>query len=115
VRRSVRDLTIHTFAAASLLIAQPYTLAAPPSTPHRTVLTRVPPVYPELARRMHVVGEVVIRVVILPNGTVSETHVESGHALLRQAAEDAVHHWRFASAPGHNSSEYIVAVVFEGE
>ena len=65
--------------------------------------------------REHGCGEVIIRVVILPDGTVSETHVESGHPLLRQAAEDAVHRWRFASAPGPDPSEYIVAVAFEGK
>jgi TonB family protein len=111
VRRFLRDLTISVCAAALLLMAQPYTLAAPPSTPHRAILSRVAPLYPVLARRMRVAGNVTIRAVVLPNGAVSDIQVESGHALLRQAAGDAVRLWRFAA--DSNSSECIVSVVFE--
>jgi TonB family protein len=113
VRPFVRDLTIYVFAGATLLFAQPYTMAAPPSAAHRAILTRVTPIYPELARRMHICGQVTVRAIILPSGAVSETHVESGHALLRQAAEYAVHRWRFASAPGSDPSELIVNVLFD--
>ena len=76
----------------------------------RPILVRTPPTYPELARRMHVSGAVVVRIDIEPDGTVAETHVESGHALLRRAAEDAVRHWRFA--PGPESSISLVTVSF---
>ena len=93
------------------MVAQPYMLAAPPSTEHRAVLTRVPPLYPVLARRMHVAGIVTVRAIVVPNGTVSEISVEAGHALLRQAALDAVRLWRFAADP--SSSECIVSVEFE--
>jgi TonB family protein len=74
-------------------------LAAAPDPEHRAVITRVPPVYPELAHRMGITGTVVVHVTILPNGTVSDAHVESGHKLLAPAAEQAVHQWRFATAP----------------
>ncbi|GAC1427754.1 MAG: hypothetical protein NVSMB62_25700 [Acidobacteriaceae bacterium] len=84
---------------------------APPD-PHRNILVRVPPAYPELARRMHVSGYVVMVVDVRHNGTVSETHVESGHAMLRQAAEDAVRRWRFAPGP---EAEISVAVMFNPE
>ena len=78
---------------------------------HRPVLVRMPPEYPELARRMHVSGDVTLRVEIQPNGSVTEARAESGHALLRQAATDAVLHWRFAPAP--ESSVQIIAVSFK--
>jgi TonB family protein len=85
--------------------------AAPdPVNEHRAIITRVPPVYPELARRMGVSGSVMVHVTILPNGTVSETHVESGHKLLAPAAEQAVHQWRFATAP--DSTVMNIEVVF---
>lgn len=111
MQRLVRNLTMQLFAIAALMSAPHHAQAAPPAVPHRAVLIRVSPAYPELARRMHIFGAVTIRAVILPNGTVSETYVESGHALLRQAAADAVRQWRFAPAP--DSSECIVAVGFE--
>jgi TonB family protein len=84
--------------------------AAASDPEHRAIITRVPPVYPELARRMGVSGSVMVHVTILPNGTVSETHVESGHKLLAPAAEQAVHQWRFATAP--DSTVMNIEVVF---
>jgi TonB family protein len=77
---------------------------------HRAVVSRVAPTYPELARRMHVSGKVVLMVTIQPNGTVSATKVESGHALLAAAAQDAVSRWRFA--PDTEASESEVEVNF---
>ncbi len=75
---------------------------------HRAVVTRVPPVYPELAHRMHVGGKVVLLVQIQADGTVSDTKVESGHALLTSAAQDAVKRWRFAPNPEPSESEVEV-------
>jgi TonB family protein len=71
----------------------------------RAIVSRVSPTYPELARRMHVAGTVVLLVTIQPDGKVSATKVESGHALLVPAAQDAVSRWRFAPAPEASESE----------
>jgi TonB family protein len=75
---------------------------------HRAVVSRVSPQFPELARRMHLSGTVVLLVTIQPDGTVSSTKVESGHALLAPAAQDAVSHWRFAPNPSVSESEIEV-------
>src|ERR1700678_3752612 len=75
---------------------------------HRAIVSRVSPTYPELARRMHVSGKVMLLVTVQPDGTVSSTKVESGHALLVQAAQDAVIHWRFAPNPEVSESEIEV-------
>jgi TonB family protein len=74
----------------------------------RAVVSRVTPAYPELARRMHVTGKVVLLVTIQADGKVSATKVESGHALLAPAAQDAVSRWRFAPAPEASESEIDV-------
>lgn len=76
----------------------------------RRAVTRVPPVYPELARRMHVSGTVVLRLTIQPDGSVSDAKVESGHALLCPAAQDAVKRWKFE--PGSDTSDMTVDVNF---
>jgi len=65
----------------------------------RRAINKVAPVYPELARRMHLSGTVVMQVTIQPDGSVSETKVESGHALLATAAQQAVKQWKFESGP----------------
>jgi TonB family protein len=111
MHRPTRHAILHAIAVASVLIAQPRMHAEPPVEAHRAIVTRVSPVYPELAKRMGVSGSVTIRVTVLPNGTVSETRIEAGHPLLRPAAEEAVRRWRFAADP--NSSDCIVSVAFE--
>ena len=83
--------------------------ASPPS--HRTVITRVPPVYPELARRMRLTGTVTLRIVVQPNGTVSEIHIESGHPILGAAAQEAVARWRFSTGP--DPTTIHIDVVFD--
>jgi len=102
---------MHAVAASSLLIAAESIFAAPPAEARRAVVVRVQPVYPELAKRMGISGIVTLRAIVLPDGTVSETHIENGHALLRQAAVEAVRHWRFTTDP--SASECIVSVGFE--
>jgi TonB family protein len=96
--------------AAALGLCAAAAFAAP--TP-RAIVSRVPPAYPELARRMHVSGKVVLLVTIQADGKVSGTKVESGHALLAPAAQDAVSRWRFA--PGPEASESEVDVNFTGD
>ena len=77
---------------------------------HRTGVSRVAPTYPELAKRMRIGGKVVLVVTIQPDGTVSGTKVQSGHALLVPAAEDAVKRWHFN--PNSEVSETEVEVAF---
>jgi TonB family protein len=60
---------------------------------------------------MHVGGVVVVHVTIQPNGTVSDTKVESGHPLLAAAAQDAVRRWRYAAST--DVSEGTVEVKFD--
>jgi len=65
----------------------------------RKVKTKTAPLYPELAKRMNVVGKVKIEVVITPDGHVKSTRVVGGHPLLVQACQDAVKEWKFVTAP----------------
>jgi TonB family protein len=82
---------------------------------HRAIVSRTAPAYPELAKRMHVGGKVVLLVSIKADGTVSATKVESGHALLAPAAQDAVTHWHFAPAPEASDSEIEVNFNIDGQ
>jgi len=82
---------------------------------HRAIVSRVAPVYPELARRMHIGGRVVLLVSVDANGNVSSTKVESGHALLAPAAEEAVKRWHFAPNPEPTVSEIDVNFDMDGQ
>lgn len=63
----------------------------------RKVQKRVQPIYPELAKRMHVGGIVRISATVAPDGSVTEVKTLSGSRLLSPAAEDAVKKWKFVA------------------
>ena len=66
---------------------------------HRKVTTRVPPVYPELARHLSITGVVKIEVTVSTNGSIKNTKLVGGHPVLASAALDAVKRWRFEAGP----------------
>lgn len=57
------------------------------------IVTKVPPIYPDLAKRARVSGVVQLSAVIAKDGTVQQLNVVSGPPLLIQAALDAVKQW----------------------
>jgi TonB family protein len=59
------------------------------------LIHKVKPVYPELARRARVAGEVVLRITIDEEGKVGFVAVEKGHPLLTGAAVSAVKEWQY--------------------
>jgi TonB family protein len=65
----------------------------------RKVQSRVAPVYPDLARKLHLRGVVKLIVVIAPDGQVKSTEVIGGNPVLTQAAIDAVRKWKYEPAP----------------
>jgi TonB family protein len=66
------------------------------STDTRQALTRpVRPEYPLLARQMRVQGAVVLLVFIDKDGSIENLQIESGPAILADAARAAVKQWRF--------------------
>lgn len=71
----------------------------------RKVRTKVTPVYPELARKMNVVGTVKIEITVGANGVVKNTKVIGGHPLLVNAALDAIKRWKFE--PGDETTQVI--------
>jgi TonB family protein len=77
----------------------------------RKVLTRVAPAYPEMAKRMHVSGEVHVDATVSADGHVEKAKATSGHPMLALAAQDAVARWKFA--PGSETSVVPVVVNFQ--
>jgi TonB family protein len=64
----------------------------------RRARSKVQPTYPELARRMSIIGTVKIEVVVAPSGTVKDARVIGGHPVLASSALDAARKWRFEPA-----------------
>ena len=93
-------------------IREPARPPDPPQPPPRTVekvkpllisstvlqgkaIERAVPVYPELAKRIRLHGEVSTEVIISPEGRVESVRVVSGHPMFVPSAIDAARRWRF--------------------
>jgi periplasmic protein TonB len=59
------------------------------------LIYKVQPLYPAIARAMHLTGTVGLRAVIATDGSVRQVEVISGNALLVQPAVAAVREWRY--------------------
>lgn len=70
---------------------------------NRKIKVKIPPTYPELARRINLRGSVKLLVVVLPNGNVKDTKVMGGNPILVNAAVDALKKWKFEPAPDESS------------
>lgn len=60
-----------------------------------SLIRRVEPVYPPLARSARIQGAVVLAAIISKAGSIEHLQVLSGHPLLVSAAVDAVSQWRY--------------------
>lgn len=94
---------------ASLVSAQGVSAQA---NSERKVASRVAPIYPELAKKMHIRGVVKVEAVVRPNGSVKSTRVVGGNPVLVEAAIDAVGKWKFEPAQGETTE--MVQLTFEG-
>jgi TonB family protein len=96
---SLRKLGAILVAAAMLSMAAGVRAQqAAPSDIVRRAKSKVAPVYPELARKMNIIGTVKVEVVVAPNGSVKDAKVVGGHPVLAGAALDAVKKWKFEPA-----------------
>jgi len=111
MRKSLLFLAVMVVMTASTLAGAQ---SAPTTTnSDRKVASRVSPVYPELAKKMHIHGVVKVEVIVRPNGTVKSTRVLGGNPVLVDAAQDAVGKWKFDTAQGETTE--VVQVSFEGQ
>jgi TonB family protein len=72
--------------------------ALPAHADDRRVEKRVPPVYPEVAKRMGITGVVHVEATVAPDGSVTAARATNGNKMLSLAAEDAVKRWKFVPA-----------------
>ena len=92
---------------ASLLLV----ITAPVYGQDRESIHKVPPIYPEMAKRMHITGTVKVIATVDPAGGVSNAISDSGNKVLAQAAIDAVKRWKFA--PGQGTATVVVQINFD--
>jgi general secretion pathway protein A len=80
------------------LLAPPTALPTGGQVKQARLLSSVSPLYPPLAKNVHVAGDVRIDALVGATGHVSTMKVVSGPALLRQAAVDALGQWKYEPA-----------------
>jgi len=76
------------------------TLSVTARAEDRAVKSKVSPIYPDIARRLHTEGTVNIIATVDAGGNVVDAKAAGGNALLRPAAEDAVRKWKFDGGSG---------------
>jgi TonB family protein len=103
-----RFLAVVALAGMALL---PAMVVSAQARVERKATTKVAPVYPDLARRMHVQGSVKLEVVVKADGGVKSTRVIGGNPVLIQAATEAVQQWKFQSSPAETTE--IVQLTFQ--
>jgi TonB family protein len=111
VGKRVLILLVAALVALTSNLAAQSSSSAPASD--RKVASKVPPVYPELAKKMHIHGIVRVEAVVRPNGAVKTTRVLGGNPVLVDAALDAVGKWKFESAQTETTE--VVQVAFDTE
>jgi protein TonB len=79
----------------------------------RAIVSRVVPIYPELARKVNLEGTVKLQVTVAPNGTVKSAQAVGGSPVLVKAAEDAIYKWRWI--PAKQESKELVEIRFRPE
>jgi TonB family protein len=77
----------------------------------RKVKTSVKPVYPDVARQMHITGTVRLEATVAADGKVRDTRVVGGSPLLAQEATNAVKKWKYEEAP--KETVEVVEVVYQ--
>jgi TonB family protein len=67
----------------------------PPADASKSLISKVNPVYPPLARQARIQGTVVMKVAIGTSGDIQHIQLVSGHPMLAPAAIEAVKQWKY--------------------
>jgi len=102
-RRIVR--TILTLLLFLTPVAIFHSFGESPDKPHRKVVMKVDPEYPEFLRTGRYEGYVVVEATVLPNGSVSNVDIKRGNPMLAQYATKAVLKWKYAPGPNQTVEE----------
>jgi TonB family protein len=87
-----KQIGVNLKAGAALLVG-----AADAALDTSSVITKVPPVYPAIARQMSITGTVEVNITVDDSGKVTEALAVNGPAMLRASAEAAIKQWKFKS------------------
>ena len=113
MRRQICAVLLACCVGSVVFASQPSFAQQQQQEDKRKVLSKVVPVYPELARKMHIGGSVKLEVIVAPNGSTKSTRAMGGHPLLVQAASDAISKWKWA--PSAQETTELIEIKFNPE
>jgi TonB family protein len=70
----------------------------------RKALSNPAPTYPEVAKKLHLVGTVKVQIVIGADGKIKETSFVGGHPVLVNAVEETLKTWKYAPGSGETTT-----------
>lgn len=85
-------------AFLSLTVSVPLRLKAQEAGGERKIVSKVAPIYPELARKLQIIGKVRVEVIVAPSGKLKSRQVVGGNPLLAKAAVEAIEQWKWVAA-----------------
>jgi len=98
---------IQSFSAAILLSA--IAAASASGQEARKSISKPSPRYPEVAKRLNLVGTVKVEILIGPDGKIKNANVLGGHPILVNSTLDALKDWKYETS----KSDTIATLTFE--
>jgi TonB family protein len=71
----------------------------------RKVLSNPVPVYPDVAKRLRLVGTVKVQIVIGVDGRIKDKTFIGGHPVLVSAVEETLKNWKYAPSSGETTTQ----------
>ena len=71
----------------------------------RKALSNPAPTYPEVAKKLRLVGTVKVQVLIAADGRIKEKNFIGGHPILVNAVEETLKNWKYAPASGETTTQ----------
>jgi TonB family protein len=105
LRRASVLLVVAMFAAGCFPCASNAQTSA---GPHRKVVYKVEPEYPEFLRNGHFEGTVRLKAIVRPNGTVASVQIEGGNPILAEYSQKAVMRWKYVAAPEESTEQVVI-------
>jgi TonB family protein len=99
-RKEVRIL-----GGALLAVALSLGVANLQAQENRKALSNPVPVYPDVAKRLQLIGVVKVQVVIGADGKIKEKKFIGGHPVLVNSVEEALKNWKYAPASGETTTQ----------
>jgi TonB family protein len=100
-------------SATMLLVGVAFVGISPSQESSRKVTSKTSPVYPELAKKMHLRGKVKVEVTVNTAGNVTSAKFVGGNPVFETSSVDAVRQWKFESSAA--ASTETITLEFSGD